>query len=94
MLQIYYTSQLDIDRMDYLLRDSYYVGVKYILAPIFRNEKLDIEEYIRLNDSVILYVVLLWKDSTDGILRDLCCKYLYRDLYKAYEFKQFVPNIL
>ncbi|WP_051585748.1 HD domain-containing protein [Caldanaerobius polysaccharolyticus] len=162
------SSQLDVDRMDYLLRDSYYVGVKYglfdvdmliksllvnndnivvdykglyaveqyvyarhymywqvyyhkttrgyelllqnilkrakylyeqnsldikidVLTPIFKNENIDVKDYIRLNDSVILYAVLLWKDSTDKILSDLCCKYLYRDLYKAYELKQSVP---
>lgn len=31
---------------------------------------------------------LLWKDSNDKILSDLCNKYLYRDLYKSYELKQ------
>jgi hypothetical protein len=159
------SSQLDVDRMDYLLRDSYYVGVKYglfdvdmliksllvdadkivldykglysveqyvyaryymywqvyfhkttrgyelllqnilkrakhlyernsldlkvdILTPIFKKEKMDLYDYLRLNDSVILYAILLWKDSNDKILSDLCNKYLYRDLYKSYELKQ------
>ncbi|MBP2070714.1 HD domain-containing protein [Thermoanaerobacterium butyriciformans] len=162
------SSQLDVDRMDYLLRDSYYVGVKYglfdvdmiiksmlvcddnividykglyaveqyvlarhymywqvyyhkttrgyelllqnilkrakylyeqnlldikidLLIPVFKNEKINVEEYIQLNDSVILYAILSWKNSRDKILRDLCCKYLYRDLYKAYEIEQSFP---
>jgi len=165
------SSQLDVDRMDYLLRDSYYVGVKYglfdvdmliksllidgekiaidykglysveqyvyaryymywqvyfhkttrgyelllqnilkrakylyeqdlldlkvdILTPIFTKGKIDLFDYLRLNDSVIQYAILLWADSSDKILSDLCCKYLYRDLYKSYELKQSGPFTL
>ncbi|HHW02504.1 MAG TPA: HD domain-containing protein [Thermoanaerobacterales bacterium] len=161
------SSQLDVDRMDYLLRDSYYVGVKYglfdvdmliksllvdadkitldykglysveqyvyaryymywqvyyhkttrgyelllqnilkrakylyktdsldlkvdILTPIFRKEKMELDDYLRLNDNVILYAILLWKDSRDKILSDLCNKYLNRNLYKAYELSSLV----
>ncbi|MDI3312200.1 MAG: HD domain-containing protein, partial [Thermoanaerobacterium sp.] len=62
-----------------------------LLIPVFKNEKINVEEYIQLNDSVILYAILSWKNSRDKILRDLCCKYLYRDLYKAYEIEQSFP---
>jgi len=160
------SSQLDVDRMDYLLRDSYYVGVKYglfdpdmilksmqihgdniaidykglysveqyvyaryymywqvyyhkttrgyelllenilkrakylyeqnkldreidILNPIFeKGNEIDIKDYIKLNDSVILYSISLWCDSEDKVLSDLCKRFLKRDLYKAYELKE------
>ncbi|MBE3591899.1 MAG: HD domain-containing protein [Thermoanaerobacter sp.] len=160
------SSQLDVDRMDYLLRDSYYVGVKYglfdpdmifksmqihgesiaidykglyaveqyiharyymywqvyyhkttrgyelllenilkrakylyeqnrldkgidTLIPVFRKgNEMDIKDYIKLNDNIILYAISLWRDSEDKVLRDLCNRYLRRDLYKAYELKE------
>ncbi|MDP9751433.1 HD domain-containing protein [Thermoanaerobacter pentosaceus] len=160
------SSQLDVDRMDYLLRDSYYVGVKYglfdpdmilksmrihedyiaidykglyaveqyvharyymywqvyyhkttrgyelllenilkrakylyeqneldkginILIPIFeKGNEMDVKDYIKLNDSIILYAISLWRDSKDKVLSDLCNRYLKRDLYKAYELKE------
>lgn len=65
-----------------------------ILTPIFTKGKIDLFDYLRLNDNVILYAILRWADSRDKILSDLCCKYLYRDLYKSYELKQSGPFTL
>lgn len=157
------SSQIDADRMDYLLRDAYFTGVSYghfdleriwrvmrpqeeqvvikstgmhavedyimsryqmywqvyfhpvtrsaevILAsilhrakelfekgftfqqkPVFLTElfagKPDIEEYLQLDESVILYYFHVWQNEKDPILSDLCRRFINRRLLKYTEF--------
>ncbi|PRO65711.1 HD domain-containing protein [Alkalicoccus urumqiensis] len=156
------SSQIDADRMDYLLRDAFYTGVSYgnfdmerilrvmrpqedqavfklsgmhavedyimsryqmywqvyfhpvtrsaevILSRIlhrarelmrggypFRqepvhfqslfSETLSIRDYIRLDESLVLYYFQEWEDEEDPILRDLCRRFMNRHLFKYVE---------
>lgn len=163
------SSQLDADRMDYLLRDAYFTGVSYghfdmerllrvmrpredqvvfkysgmhavedyimsryqmywqvyfhpvtrssevILTKILHRAKalhdqyysfkhhpihfyslfedeMTLEDYLKLDESVILYYFQMWQDEEDQILRDLCTRFMNRNLFKYVEFdpaKQF-----
>lgn len=157
------SSQIDADRMDYLLRDAHYTGVSYgkfdierilrvirptkkgmvvkvsgmhvvedyimsryqmyrqiyfhpvsssaevLLTKIFQRvkilfekgyrfkqapthfesifkKKVSVEEYIKLDESIVQYYFQLWQEEEDIILRDLCERFLDRHLFKSVEF--------
>ncbi|HEX7066166.1 MAG TPA: HD domain-containing protein, partial [Bacillales bacterium] len=157
------SSQIDADRMDYLLRDAYYTGVSYghfdieriwrvmrpiddqvvikqsgmhavedyimsryqmywqvyfhpvtrsaevILWKILQRAKalyhegyafvepptrilpliqgeVSLEDYLKLDESVILYYFQTWQDEHDAVLRDLCGRFVNRRLFKYVEF--------
>ncbi|MBM7645414.1 HD superfamily phosphohydrolase [Scopulibacillus daqui] len=160
------SSQIDADRMDYLLRDAYYTGVSYgnfdleriwrvmrpyddqvvikqsgmhavedyimsryqmywqiyfhpvtrsaevilskilkrvkslylkgyefkqppiALIPLFKNQ-LSLKDYLKLDESVIMYYFQVWLDEEDQILQDLCQRFINRRLFKYIEFS---PN--
>lgn len=156
------SSQIDADRMDYLLRDAFYTGVSYgqfdmerllrvmrpgedqavfkhsgmhavedyilsryqmywqvyfhpvtrsaevILSKILNRAKalladgyafqldpyhfrslfqstMTLEEYIRLDESIIMYYFQEWIQEKDAILRDLCGRFMDRHLFKYVE---------
>lgn len=160
------SSQIDADRMDYLLRDAYYTGVSYghfdmerilrVMRPIedqvvikssgmhavedyimsryqmywqvyfhpvtrsaeviltkilhrakqlyesnyqfklqpthfltFFSGDVSLEEYLKLDESVVHYYFQLWQEEEDEILRDLCERFMNRRLFKYVEFN---PN--
>jgi hypothetical protein len=160
------SSQIDADRMDYLLRDAYYTGVSYghfdieriwrvmrplddqvvikesgmhavedyimsryqmywqvyfhpvtrsaevilgkilqrakvlyhegyafherptRILPLFQ-EKVSLEDYLKLDESVILYYFQTWQEEDDAVLRDLCSRFINRHLFK---YVEFTPN--
>lgn len=143
------SSYVDCDRLDYLLRDSYYVGVPYGLCGVDRiissleidkkTKRLVVHENIGL-DPVIHYLHARYsmyqqiyqhkknistdfllkkilqrlklkdsflelddveilsifqdasKDPHDDILRDLCSRFLRRQLFKSFEFRKDIKK--
>ncbi|KUP04967.1 hypothetical protein Q73_14095 [Bacillus coahuilensis m2-6] len=47
---------------------------------------LTLEDYLKLDESVILYYFQMWQDEEDPILRDLSKRFLNRQLFKYVEF--------
>jgi HD superfamily phosphohydrolase len=157
------SSQLDADRMDYLLRDAYFTGVSYghfdmerllrvirpredqavfkysgmhavedyimsryqmywqvyfhpvtrsaevILTKILHRAKelhaeyysfkhhpihfyslfedeMTLEDYLKLDENIILYYFQMWQDEEDSILSDLCSRFMDRNLFQYAEF--------
>ncbi|MEJ8544234.1 HD domain-containing protein [Brevibacillus borstelensis] len=157
------SSQIDADRMDYLLRDAYYTGVNYgnfeierilrvmrpgedgivfkysgmhavedyimsryqmywqvyfhpvtrsaevVLRKIFQRakelflqgfpfrqeptlllpfltEQVQLADYLSLDESVILFYMQLWRNENDAVLKDLCARFLDRNLFKYVEY--------
>lgn len=157
------SSQIDADRMDYLLRDAYYTGVNYgnfdierilrvmrpdedgivfkfsgmhavedyimsryqmywqvyfhpvtrsaevVLRKIFQRakllalsgypfqmeaspllpffqEKVSLADYVALDESVIFFYLQQWRREQDPILKDLCARFLDRNLFKYVEY--------
>jgi len=158
------SSQIDADRMDYLLRDAYYTGVSYgnfdmerilrvmrpeedqvvikstgmhavedyimsryqmywqvyfhpvtrsaevILSKILQRarylyeskefqfklepmhfislfeENVTLQEYLKLDDTIVFYYFHLWQEEDDAILRDLCERFINRRLFKFVEY--------
>lgn len=163
------SSQIDADRMDYLLRDAFYTGVSYghfdmdriwrvmrphgdqivfklsgmhavedyimsryqmywqiyfhpvtrsaevILTKILHRAKMlyregfrfkhrpvplislfegtiSLRDYLKLDESVILYFFQVWQEEDDTILSDLCERFMNRRLFKYIEFsKALIP---
>lgn len=160
------SSQIDADRMDYLLRDAYYTGVNYgnfdierilrvmrpheeyavvkysgmhavedyimsryqmywqvyfhpvtrsaevilgkilhrakhlyeqgyafkqeptLLVPFF-TEQVGLQDYLSLDEAMIMYYFQLWLAEEDSILVDLCDRFINRRLFKYVEYQPF-----
>ncbi|MFN7252047.1 MAG: HD domain-containing protein [Anaerobacillus sp.] len=50
------------------------------------NEKLSLEDYLRLDEAIIMYYFQIWQDEEDRILSDLCVRFNDRKLFKYVEF--------
>ncbi|MFZ4454077.1 HD domain-containing protein [Salibacterium aidingense] len=54
---------------------------------------LSLEEYLRLDESVVLYYFQMWQFEEDAVLKDLCQRFMNRRLFKYVEFNQhFILN--
>ncbi|MBI0578166.1 HD domain-containing protein [Neobacillus cucumis] len=51
----------------------------------FTNQAL-LEDYLKLDEAVILYYFQIWQEEEDAILRDLCRRFVNRNLFKYAEF--------
>ena len=45
-----------------------------------------LEDYLKLDEAVILYYFQIWQEEEDAILRDLCRRFVNRNLFKYAEF--------
>lgn len=52
---------------------------------LFENT-LTLEDYLKLDESVILYYFQMWENEEDEILSDLCKRFVGRNLFKYVEF--------
>lgn len=52
--------------------------------------KVTVKDYLRLDESIVLYYFQMWQEETDPILRDLCRRFMNRNLFKYIEFN---PNL-
>lgn len=49
-------------------------------------EDITLEDYIKLDESIILYYFQMWQEEDDPILQDLCARFMNRNLFKYVEF--------
>jgi HD superfamily phosphohydrolase len=47
---------------------------------------VDLHEYLKLDEAVILYYFQQWQEEEDDILRDLCSRFVHRRLFQYVEF--------
>lgn len=52
----------------------------------FLTEKVEVADYLALDESVILFYMQLWRKEEDAILKDLCARFLDRNLFKYVEY--------
>ena len=45
-----------------------------------------LEDYLKLDESIVLYYFQVWQEEDDPILKDLCDRFLNRHLFKYIEF--------
>ncbi|WP_059171801.1 HD domain-containing protein [Bacillus sp. FJAT-27445] len=48
--------------------------------------KVTLEDYLKLDESIILYYFQMWQEEEDAILSDLCRRFVNRNLFKFVEF--------
>lgn len=53
------------------------------LKDVFEDRAMQLEDYIELDDSVLIALFSMWKNSDDIILRKLCITFLYREKYES-----------
>ncbi|MGG7619427.1 HD domain-containing protein [Bacillus coreaensis] len=49
-------------------------------------ENITLHDYLKLDEAVILYYFQMWEEEEDSILRDLCVRFMDRNLFKYVEF--------
>jgi HD superfamily phosphohydrolase len=55
------------------------------LIKLFEGE-MELRDYLKLDESVIMYFFQAWQEEKDTILSDLCCRFMNRRLFKYVEF--------
>ncbi|WP_409303290.1 HD domain-containing protein [Peribacillus sp. SCS-155] len=68
----------------------YETGYTFQLEPVhfhsMFNGNVSLEDYLRMDESVMLYYFQIWEEENDSILRDLCRRFINRKLFKYVEF--------
>ncbi|MCM3693012.1 HD domain-containing protein [Neobacillus niacini] len=52
----------------------------------FFMDKVTLEDYLKLDESIIMYYFQIWQEEDDAILSDLCRRFVNRNLFKYAEF--------
>ncbi|WP_164667541.1 HD domain-containing protein [Virgibacillus doumboii] len=78
-----------LHRAKYLFENNYTFKLKPIHFISFFNEKVDLADYLKLDESIVSYYFQLWQEEDDEILSDLCERFMNRRLFKYIEFN---PN--
>lgn len=52
----------------------------------FFTEQVTLEDYLKLDESIIMYYFQIWQEEDDAILSDLCRRFVNRNLFKYAEF--------
>ena len=52
----------------------------------FFRENVTLEDYLKLDEAVIMFYFQIWQDEADPILSDLCRRFVNRNLFKYAEF--------
>lgn len=53
------------------------------------NNRVSLEDYLKLDENIVYYYFQLWQEESDGILSDLCERFINRHLFKYIDFN---PN--
>ncbi|MDQ0214192.1 HD superfamily phosphohydrolase [Oikeobacillus pervagus] len=49
-------------------------------------DQVTLEDYLKLDEAIILYYFQMWQEEEDAILKDLCHRFVNRHLFKYVEF--------
>ncbi|MGY0694967.1 HD domain-containing protein [Virgibacillus sp. FSP13] len=79
-----------LHRAKYLFEHNYTFKLEPTHFVSFFNEKVDLQEYVKLDEAIVFYYFQLWQEEDDDILRDLCERFMNRRLFKYVEFN---PNL-
>src|SRR5690625_3221505 len=73
-------------RVKTLYENGYQFKVSPTLLDALFNEKINVEDYLALDDTVIYVYFKQWQKEGDAILRDLCSRFMNRKLFKYVEY--------
>lgn len=75
-----------LHRAKQLFEENYSFKFEPIHFTSFFHEKATLEDYLKLDESVIMYYFQIWQEEADPILSDLCLRFVNRNLFKYAEF--------
>lgn len=73
-------------RAETLYCKKIYIEANPILIKLFNKTELSVEDYLKLDDTLLLYHVSLWINSEDAILGMLCKAFMERKKFKKFAF--------
>src|SRR5690606_17080860 len=73
-------------RAKYLYEHDYQFKMEPTLLISFFEEDVQLQDYLQLDESVINFYFQRWQSEEDGILSDLCTRFMERKLFKYVEF--------
>lgn len=88
------SAEVILSKILHRAKDLYQEGYAFSLEPthflsIFAGE-VTVKDYLRLDESIVLYYFQMWQEEADPILKDLCLRFINRNLFKYIEFN---PNL-
>ncbi|MCP8617390.1 HD domain-containing protein [Salirhabdus salicampi] len=88
------SAEVILSKILHRARDLYNSGYEFQLKPIhfysLFEENPTLNDYLQLDESVVMYYFQIWRNEQDDILRDLCNRFVNRHLFKYIEFN---PNL-
>ncbi|ASK62037.1 hypothetical protein CFK37_07630 [Virgibacillus phasianinus] len=78
-----------LHRAKFLYEKNYSFKLEPIHFISFFKEKVDLTDYLKLDESIVFYYFQVWQEEDDAILSDLCERFMNRRLFKYVEFN---PN--
>ncbi|CAM3834961.1 HD domain-containing protein [Mesobacillus zeae] len=75
-----------LHRAKYLYEHKYSFKHKPLHFYSLFEDNVTVEDYLKLDEAVVLYYFQIWQEEEDVILKDLCCRFLNRNLFKYVEF--------
>lgn len=73
-------------RAKHLFKENYSFKYEPIHFTSFFHEQVELEDYLKLDEAVVLYYFQIWQEEADPILNDLCRRFVNRNLFKYAEF--------
>lgn len=78
-----------LHRAKYLFENNYTFKLRPFHFISFFQENAGLNDYLKLDESIVFYYFQLWQEEDDAILSDLCERFMNRRLFKYIEFN---PN--
>lgn len=72
-------------RAKYLYEQDYAFLFEPTLLETLFKEKMQLKDYLQLDEAVVYYYFSRWQEENDAILSDLCSRFMNRNLYKYVE---------
>lgn len=84
------SAEVILTKIFHRAKDLYEEGYQFAVEPtllysLFK-ESVTLEDYLKLDENIIYFYFLHWKEEQDPILRDLCERFVNRRLFKYVEF--------
>ncbi|MBA4537441.1 HD domain-containing protein [Bacillus aquiflavi] len=75
-----------LHRAKHLYKQSYSFKTPPVhFYSLFENKPI-LKDYLKLDEAVVLYYLQMWIEEDDSILKDLCSRFMNRNLFKYSEF--------
>src|SRR5699024_9450413 len=71
-----------LHRAKYLFETNYRFNAEPVHFISFFNAEVQLDDYIQLDENIVMYYFQMWLEEEDAILRDLCERFVNRHLFK------------